>query len=253
MGPESYEENLVAYVNRSLEEEEDFHFLRFEFLQRLNITQLQVKLARLKSKIHAQGQISSDEQEVLQKTLRDHATAVRDYRFLRGHKSLQNTEAIDRKLLLKRFFQSPDDFNDPFSSHYAFFQDADTKIDPMRDALMRHLPSRLAFSKEERHQRKQEFLDGKTPKEVSKLVDRSVRFVIAVTGGLFLIVPMIIMTLQPSDIKSLITVSAFVILFALSLSFVVRVSNIETLVSTATYAAVLVVFVGTSTNTSTSA
>jgi hypothetical protein len=69
---------------------------------------------------------------------------------------------------------------------------------------------------------------------------------VAITGGLFLVTPMIIMTLQPSEVKSLVTVSAFVLLFALSLSFGVKVSNIETLVSTATYAAVLVVFVGTS-------
>ncbi|WAO89976.1 Hypothetical protein NCS54_00738000 [Fusarium falciforme] len=250
MDPESYERNLVAYVNRSVDEEEEFHFLRFEFLQRLNITQLEVKLARLKSQVHAHGQINSQEQEILQRTLRDYATAIRDYRFIQGHKSLKETEARDRKLLLKRFFQSVKDVNDPFSSHYAFFQDAETKIDPMRDALMRHLPSRLTFSKEERRQRSKEYHDGKLPKEVSQLVDRSVRFAVAVTGGLFLVIPMIIMTLRPSDVKSLITVSAFVLLFALCLSFVVKVSNIETLVSTATYAAVLVVFVGTSTGSS---
>ena len=72
MASESYEKNLVRYVNRSLEDEEDFHFLRFEFLQRLNITQLQVRLARLKSRIHAQGLINSQDQEVLQGTLREY-------------------------------------------------------------------------------------------------------------------------------------------------------------------------------------
>ncbi|KAM6528915.1 hypothetical protein FALCPG4_009867 [Fusarium falciforme] len=175
------------------------------------------------------------------------ATAIRDYRFIQGHKSLKETEARDRKVLLKRSFQSAEDVNDPFSSHYAFFQDVKTKIDPMRDAFMRHLASRLKFSKEERRQRSKEYHDGKLPTEVSQLVDRSVRFAVAVTGGLSLVVPMIIMTLQPSDVKSLITVSAFVLLFALCLSFVFKVLDIETPVSTATYAAVLVVFVGTST------
>lgn len=43
--------NLIAYVKRSLQEEEVFHFLRFEFLQRLDITQIQVKLAGIKSRI----------------------------------------------------------------------------------------------------------------------------------------------------------------------------------------------------------
>ncbi|RSL60420.1 hypothetical protein CEP53_005443 [Fusarium sp. AF-6] len=250
MAAEDHGKNLVEYVNRSLEVEEDFHFLRFEFLQRLNITQLQVKLVRLKSRIHAQRQVSVQDQELLQGMLRDHATAVRDYRFLQGCKSLTGKEMTKRKFLFQRYFQSDDDFNDPFSSHYAYFQDAETKIDPMRDTFMRHLPSRLAFSGKEREEREQEFEAGEAPKEVSQFVDRSVRFVVAVTGGLFLVVPMIVMTLQPSNVKSLITVSTFVLLFALCLSFVVKVSNIETLVSTATYAAVLVVFVGTSTGNS---
>ena len=46
MSLEEEAQNLVSYVNRSLDEEEDFHFLRFEFLQRLNLTQLEVKLVR---------------------------------------------------------------------------------------------------------------------------------------------------------------------------------------------------------------
>jgi uncharacterized protein (DUF2252 family) len=40
--------DLVEYINRSLDEEEEFHFLRFEFLQRLNIVRLQLDLVRLK-------------------------------------------------------------------------------------------------------------------------------------------------------------------------------------------------------------
>jgi len=43
------EKKLVAYVARSFNEEEDFHFLHLEFLQLLNIVNLQVKLVRMKS------------------------------------------------------------------------------------------------------------------------------------------------------------------------------------------------------------
>jgi hypothetical protein len=58
---------------------------------------------------------------------------------------------------------------------------------------------------------------------------------------------MLIMSLPHTDrTKSLITVSVAVLLFASALSVVMKTSNSETLVSTATYAAVLVVFVGTS-------
>jgi hypothetical protein len=53
------------------------------------------------------------------------------------------------------------------------------------------------------------------------------------------------MALRPSVEKSLITVGVSVAVFALFLSLVIRVSNGETLVATATYAAVMAVFVGT--------
>lgn len=111
---------------------------------------------------------------------------------------------------------------------------------------MKHLPSRLTFSHHERLARMKEFEDEVTPKTVSKFVDRLARLIAAFAGGVFLIAPMIIMTLHPSQAKSQVTVSVAVVVFALLLSFGIQVSNIETLVSTATYAAVLVVFVGTS-------
>lgn len=109
------------------------------------------------------------------------------------------------------------------------------------------LPGRLAFSAEERTQRVREYREGKLPMQASKFVDRLARFLVAVAGGAFLIVPMLIMTLGgPSLNTSLITVSVAVLVFALVIAFAVRASNAETMVATATYAAVLVVFVGTS-------
>ncbi|OAQ78109.1 VIT family domain-containing protein [Purpureocillium lilacinum] len=241
---------LFEYVTRSLSEEEDFHFLRFELLQRLNIVNLQVQLARIKSRIQRDGEASADDLEDLTTKLQQYATAIRDYQFLRNKASVERAEVPHRKLLLQRYFQSESDFGDPFESHYSYFQDADGKVDPLRAAMMKYLPAHLAFSRQERRERGKEFSEGKAPRVVSALVDRLVRFVIAVTGGVFLVVPMIIMTLHPSQTKSLVTVSVALLVFSLMLSFVVRVSNVETLVSTATYAAVLVVFVGTSTASS---
>jgi len=84
------------------------------------------------------------------------------------------------------------------------------------------------------------------PHQVSNFVDRLVRFMVAITGGLFLVVPMVIMTIDQSQTKNLVTVSISLLTFALILSLAVRVSHVETLVATATYAALLVVFVGTS-------
>lgn len=59
------------------------------------------------------------------------------------------------------------------------------------------------------------------------------------------------MALSPSQTKNPLTVSVAVIVFLLVLPFGVRVSNTETLVATATYAAVLVVLIGTSSGSKT--
>ena len=151
-----------------------------------------------------------------------------------------------RKALLQRYFQSDDDFQDPIHSHYCFFEDEQSHIDPLRATLMRYLPVALTYSSEERRQRPREYEEGKAPLLASAFVDRSVRFITAMTGGVFLVGPMLIMTFDPSQTKSLLTVSVALVVFSLVLSFGIRVSNVETLVATATYAAVLVVFVGTS-------
>ena len=63
------EDDLVEYVNRSLDEEEEFHFLRFEFLQRLNIVKLQLDLVRLKGRFQGEKRASIHGLETLESTL----------------------------------------------------------------------------------------------------------------------------------------------------------------------------------------
>jgi hypothetical protein len=80
-----------------------------------------------------------------------------------------------------------------------------------------------------------EYQEGRPPKEVSTTVDRVARFSIALVGGCFPIVPMLIMAINPDRTKSLVTVSLAVLSFILLLTFGIRVSNVGTLVATATY------------------
>lgn len=69
----------------------------------------------------------------------------------------------------------------------------------------------------------------------------------AMFGGVALIGPMLIMTLHPSRNTSLITVSVSTFLFAPLLAFIASDSaGKDVLGATAAYAAVLVVFVGSS-------
>jgi hypothetical protein len=70
------------------------------------------------------------------------------------------------------------------------------------------------------------------------------RLGMALFGGLSLIVPMIIMTLNSSTEKSLITSSLFVLAFAVVMAATTAARDAEMIAGTAAYAAVLVVFVG---------
>ena len=109
------------------------------------------------------------------------------------------------------------------------------------------LPKSLTWSHEEFERRDiNDYLEDKAPQEISPFVDRLARFIVAITGGLSLVVPMLIMRLDEHLKKSLITVSVAVVLFSALTSLMFKASNVETLGATAAYAAVLVVFVGTS-------
>ncbi len=118
--------------------------------------------------------------------------------------------------------------------------------DVVREILRRYLTRRLSWSPSERKANKVGYHKGGRPKTYSPFLDALARFIIAVGGGLSLIVPMLVMSFDASRTKSLVTVSVAVVLFALLLSLGFDTDNKDTLTATATYAAVLVVFVGTS-------
>jgi hypothetical protein len=172
------------------------------------------------------------------------ATAIQNYHSLRERKSLTYNEATKRADMLQRYFQSQVKDLRVFKSYYSYFDVTVAKIDRLRTLLMNRLPVWITYSRNERAVRRDKFEAGYPPKEVSVSIDRLCRFIIAAIGGLFLVGPMLIMAIRPSTAKSLITVSASVFLFAVVLTFGIRVTYLEGLVSTATYAAVLVGFVG---------
>lgn len=113
--------------------------------------------------------------------------------------------------------------------------------------LKRILPRSVTYTKDEMRLRDEEFLFGQPPHEVSPFVDVLARFLVAFLGGALLVVPMLVMRLPNVNVvKSLCTVSLSVLIFAGALSVFFKAKNTDTLIATATYAAVLVVFVGTS-------
>ncbi|RHZ50466.1 hypothetical protein CDV55_102972 [Aspergillus turcosus] len=71
------------------------------------------------------------------------------------------------------------------------------------------------------------------------------RLIAALLGSTAFLIPMLIMVLDPSPKKNIITASVFVVVFAILVAWFYTGTTSEVLAITAAYAAVLVVFVGT--------
>jgi hypothetical protein len=135
----------------------------------------------------------------------------------------------------------------PFNTRYLKLPFEIQPSDAVRELLRKFLPNFLSWTTEEKKERGHlGYWEGKPPQTYSPFVDRLARFIVAFVGGAALVVPMIIMVFNSSVNKSLVVTSVAVVLFAAFLAVELRSSNTETLTATATYAAVLVVFVGTS-------
>lgn len=76
----------------------------------------------------------------------------------------------------------------------------------------------------------------------SRLADVITRFLIALIAGVFLVIPLVILSHQSSSEAHLVTISIFIVLFSLLVSLLTRATNEETMVASAAYAAVLSVF-----------
>ena len=99
--------------------------------------------------------------------------------------------------------------------------------------------------------RVQSDLDGKIAKTAilaKAQKDFTARMIMALFGGFALVVPMLIMSLHPSRLTNLLTTSLFVFAVAAALAWFMKTAEPKDIIgATAAYAAVLVVFVGTST------
>lgn len=61
-------ETLLQYVQRSVNEDEEFCFMRFESLQRTNVVALQDKLVRWKGQLRMENKVSDSTLEDLRQT-----------------------------------------------------------------------------------------------------------------------------------------------------------------------------------------
>lgn len=178
------------------------------------------------------------------------ATAVQDYEYWSRLVTRTKISSDDHRYkLLRNSF--PGIYGDWEDTELVYlrrsFKSTSSPIDPLRSFLKKVLPKGLTWTQEERDRRDQfHYGLGWTPDDISPFVDTLARFIVAITGGLSLVIPMLVMRLGETLAKSLTTVSVAVVLFSALTSLMFKASNVETLGATAAYAAVLVVFVGTS-------
>ncbi|KAI4269808.1 MAG: hypothetical protein LQ337_007058 [Flavoplaca oasis] len=240
----TYSQRLFHHTYAS--QRENAHFIEFRLLQRLNLVQLENELAQLKGKVWSHMDASDQDMKLLRATLRDYATAIRDFEYLRRMKNI--TLPDERLADLRQAFPEIADLpGDPYNSRYCTtFEQLPHSNDPLRNFLKDVLPRQLTYTKAEIAYRTDEYLSGVSPESISPSVDRLARFVLGVVGGAAPVVPMLIMSINSTQAKSLTTTSVAVVLFAIAMAAGIRATNAETLAATAAYAAVVVVFVGTS-------
>jgi len=180
------------------------------------------------------------------------AEAARDLQTIRSLDFLTSSE--QERLLMRtvRYFPNtatsilPD--VDPFETeNYRRLKPADQKVvfDGVREFLRRCLPSWISWTEDEKISRKDFYDKGDhAPERLSNAADRLARFILAMGGALFILVPMYIMALRQNAVKNLITTTVAVVLFALVCSIPLKLANDQMLSATVGYAAVLMVFVG---------
>jgi hypothetical protein len=156
--------------------------------------------------------------------------------------------SLDNRILLENAFPTiAQRKGAPYDTNYlTLHHDVTRSTDAVREFLRKCLFRRLSWSAAERRANPTGYNRRKPPQIYSNFVDELARFIVAIGGGCSLIVPMLVMSFNASRNKSLITVSVAVVFFAMSMSLAFHTDNKDTLTATATYAAVLVVFVGTS-------
>ncbi|GAB1319912.1 hypothetical protein MFIFM68171_10122 [Madurella fahalii] len=225
----------------------------FNRLQRLNLTHLLNKIVSIKAAIRHNKTTSLEQMELLQVVLHQYVEAIRDYKYLSELRKVPDSIGLKQRMDLEGAFEElsapyPNlpERNAPYNTQYLTPDTKAQSPDAVREFLRKFLPNALSWSKEEKQVRQYEYDNHQPPDIYSPFLNALARFLIGLAAGASLVVPMVIMVFQPSVNKSLITVSVAVLLFAFALGFVFNATNEIIVTATATYAAVLVVFVGTS-------
>lgn len=72
-------EGLLGYSQHSVQEDEEFHFMRFEHLQRVNIAALQLELVQMKDEIRTLEELNVNRVEQLRSTMEQYCQTYPSY------------------------------------------------------------------------------------------------------------------------------------------------------------------------------
>lgn len=173
--------------------------------------------------------------------------AIRDMEYMYKLNPVTKDVQLRTQGRLENLFR---DFIPPeaFRTGYLVFPNsslAARESDLIREFMRKHLWYRLTWSDEEKGRRQEGYYAHEAPEGYSLTVDWLARIVVAFAAGASVVVPIVIMTVPSSSkTKDLIVLSVAVIIFGVSVSWILQSRNMDTLAATAAYAAVLVVFYG---------
>ncbi|KAK3656370.1 hypothetical protein LTR56_003072 [Elasticomyces elasticus] len=249
--------NIINFVNSLVNEKPpaDPWFLEMAWLRRLHFLHINKRLAACKKEVLEAKRATDEDMKEIKALLHDQADAIRDYQLIHSLDTLSPNKQKLRTAECMTFFPETgkSDFPDIKAFESANYRcvaqhsSNNETVDSVRTFLREYLPSSFTWTEEEKQAQK-ERLDENTymPKQLARKAEILARFIVAMFGALFILVPMYIMALSTNRTKNLVTTTVAVLLFAIVCSLTLRASNDQTLGATAAYAAVLVVFVGLS-------
>ncbi|KAK5110242.1 hypothetical protein LTR85_001301 [Meristemomyces frigidus] len=250
------EERNICDFAESLEREEppaDPWFMEMTGLRRLHFLHINKRLAACKKRVLETRRATDRDMEEIRALFHEQADAIRDYQLIHSLDTLSPNKQKGRKAESMKFFPKtgesvfPDVDGFESANYRCVPRQSNTSeaVDDVREFLRKHLPVSFTWTEEEKKAHKDLF-DEKIymPKRLSRKAEVLARFIVAMFGALFILLPMYIMALDTNRTKNLVTTTVAVLLFAMVSSLTLRTSNDQTLGATAAYAAVLVVFVG---------
>ncbi|KAI9667983.1 MAG: hypothetical protein M1821_000803 [Bathelium mastoideum] len=253
----SYNARVLRYVDALRHETNgpiEPGFMESSTLRNMNLVDLNNRLAKYQTIFLQQQTANEEDLGGLRKVLHDQAEAIRDMEYIRSLDYLTAAKKKERQDQSYATFPEYSDRKtgfDAFESRaYRTLRHSESSLpayDSVRSVLNKLLPVSITWSNDEKPLKPELFKQKYQPTIMSDTVERISRFIVAMSGALFILVPMYIMAIHQSQTKNLVTTTVAVVLFAVSTSVALRMSNDQMLGATFAYAAVLMVFVGLTT------